>query len=150
MKHYSLFLFNFYPINDRFWTSCIFIVIQEKSISFYSVFRVLNNQNNIRLHSSILNVVWIVGGMIYHFLSRLQCLPYISYILLHQKAHIEKYFSKNLCNKNKLYSLYQYKQGLSGNSMKRRNNSIGNLYIGFQPFSIQIYQCTRYEEGERL
>ena len=51
------------------------------------------------------------------------------YILLHQKAHIESYFYKNLCNKNKLYSLYQCKQGLSGNSMNRENNSIGNLYV---------------------
>ena len=56
------------------------------------------------------------------------------YILLHQKAHIENYFSKNLCNKNKLYSLYQCKQGLSGNSMNRRNNSMGNLYTASSHF----------------
>ena len=72
-----------------------------------------------------------------------------SYVLLHQKAHIENYFYQNLCYKNKLYSLYQCKQGLSGNSMNRRNNSIGNLYTASSCFQ-RKYQCTHYEEGERL
>ena len=70
------------------------------------------------------------------------------YILLHQKAHIENYFSKDLCNKNKLYSLYQCKQGLSGNSMNRRNNSMGNLYTAPNRFQCKDISAHVIKRGK--